>query len=42
VKHSMAAVDKLCMAGFSPAGSLTGGLADTVDFFRRKAGWRIR
>ncbi|MEK7782088.1 MAG: NAD-dependent epimerase/dehydratase family protein [Verrucomicrobiota bacterium] len=34
VKHSMAAVDKLCSAGFQPTGNLTDGLAATVKFFQ--------
>jgi len=33
VKHSMAAVEKLRAVGFTPMGSLTSGLQDTVAFF---------
>ena len=34
VKHSMAAVDKLRAAGFTPTGNLAAGLAATVKFFQ--------
>lgn len=36
VKHSMAAVDRLRSAGFSPTGNLADGLRATVDFFKSK------
>ena len=36
VKHSMAAVDQLRAAGFTPAGNLADGLAATVEFFKGK------
>lgn len=36
VKHSLACIDKLRSAGFSPAGSLHDGLKATVDFFAAK------
>jgi UDP-glucose 4-epimerase len=36
VKHSLAAIDKLLAAGFTPRGSLTEGLDATVRFFRAK------
>lgn len=35
VKHSLAAIDKLRVAGFVPAGSLARGLEETVTFFRK-------
>jgi UDP-glucose 4-epimerase len=35
VKHSMAAIEQLQSAGFSPKGNLTDGLAATVEFLRR-------
>ena len=38
VKHSMAAVDRLRVAGFTPTGSLAEGLASTVKFFQSRAG----
>lgn len=37
VKHSMAAVDKLRAAGFTPTGNLPDGLAATVKFFQTRA-----
>lgn len=37
VKHSMAAVDKLRAAGFTPKGNLSDGLQATVEFFKGKA-----
>lgn len=37
VKHSMAAVERLRAAGFVAQGSLPGGLAATVEFFKNKA-----
>jgi len=36
VKHSMAAVDQLRAAGFTPQGNLTDGLRATVDYFKNK------
>jgi UDP-glucose 4-epimerase len=36
VKHSLAAVDKLRAAGFSPKGDFQNGLDATVEFFRGK------
>lgn len=36
VKHSLAAIDKLRAAGFSPSGNLADGLKATVDFFKNK------
>lgn len=36
VKHSLACIDKLRSAGFSPAGSLNTGLKATVGFFAAK------
>jgi UDP-glucose 4-epimerase len=36
VKHSLAAIDKLRTAGFSPAGNFDDGLMATVEFFRGK------
>ena len=36
VKHSLAAVDKLLAAGFTPQGSLAAGLEATVRFFSTK------
>jgi UDP-glucose 4-epimerase len=36
VKHSLAAVDKLRAAGFQPQGSLSEGLAATVQFFKSR------
>ncbi|MCX6926604.1 MAG: NAD-dependent epimerase/dehydratase family protein [Verrucomicrobia bacterium] len=38
VKHSMAAVDRLRAAGFTPKGSLPEGLKATVEFFSKKRG----
>jgi UDP-glucose 4-epimerase len=35
VKHSVAGVDKVQRAGFSPVCDLTGGLRATVEFFRK-------
>jgi UDP-glucose 4-epimerase len=37
VKHSMAAVDKIRAAGYQPQGTLSDGLAATVEFFKGKA-----
>jgi UDP-glucose 4-epimerase len=37
VKHSLASIDKLRAAGFTPAGDFEDGLAATVDFFRKRA-----
>jgi UDP-glucose 4-epimerase len=37
VKHSMAAVDKLRAAGFTPTGNLSDGLAATVEFFQSRS-----
>jgi UDP-glucose 4-epimerase len=37
VKHSMAAVEKLRAAGFTPTGNLSDGLAATVAFFQSRA-----
>jgi len=36
VKHSVAAVDKLCAAGFTPEGSLNEGLQATINYFKAK------
>jgi len=36
VKHSLAAIDKLRTAGFTPTGSLRDGLDATVNFFQNK------
>jgi UDP-glucose 4-epimerase len=36
VKHSMAAVERLRAAGFTPRGNLAEGLGATVEFFRKK------
>jgi UDP-glucose 4-epimerase len=36
VKYSLAAVEKLRAAGFTPAGNLRDGLASTVSFFQNK------
>ena len=36
VKHSLAAMDKLLAAGFTPKGSLADGLKATVAFFQNK------
>jgi UDP-glucose 4-epimerase len=37
VKHSMAAVEKIRAAGFTPEGNLADGLQATINFFKRKA-----
>jgi len=37
VKHSLAAIDKLRAAGFSPASSFADGLAATIRFFQNQA-----
>ena len=37
VKHSMAAVDRLRSAGFTPTGNLSDGLRATVEFFKGRA-----
>lgn len=34
VKHSLASIDKLCAAGFKPSDNFSGGLAETLSFFR--------
>jgi UDP-glucose 4-epimerase len=36
VKHSLAAIDKLRAAGFSPAGNFADGLAATIQFFQKQ------
>ncbi len=36
VKHSLAAMDKLCATGFQPMGNFNDGLAATVDFFKNR------
>jgi UDP-glucose 4-epimerase len=36
VKHSMAAIDKLCAAGFAPKGNLSDGLKAAVEFFKNQ------
>ena len=36
VKHSMAAMDRLRAAGFTPKGNLPDGLQATVEFFRKR------
>jgi UDP-glucose 4-epimerase len=37
VKHSLAAIDKLRAAGFTPASNLADGLAATIQFFNSRA-----
>jgi UDP-glucose 4-epimerase len=37
VKHSLAAIEKLCAAGFTPAGYFASGLAATIQFFQNRA-----
>ena len=36
VKHSLASVERLTDAGFSPCGSLAEGLQTTIEYFRRR------
>ena len=36
VRHSLAAVEKVNAAGFMPRGSLAGGLAATIEWFRQR------
>jgi UDP-glucose 4-epimerase len=36
VKHSLASIEKLRAAGFTPSGSFENGLAETIEFFRRR------
>jgi len=37
VKHSVAAIDKLCAAGFAPLSNFVEGLSVTVEHFKQKA-----
>jgi len=37
VKHSLAAIDKLCAAGFVPTSNFSDGLAATIRFFQNRA-----
>jgi UDP-glucose 4-epimerase len=36
VKHSVASVARLCSAGFVPKNNLTGGLRDTIEYYRNR------
>jgi UDP-glucose 4-epimerase len=36
VKHSLASIDKLLAAGFTPTGRFADGLKTTVDFFVKR------